>query len=223
MTRPLVVGLGVALEAARSAIAAATLPRFATAADGLVIALPRDLSHPERIHIGSDVKIGPNSALKVQTHYPGTWLRHPEGRHVQQEFDSSLHIGDRVTATAGLRITVFGRVDIGDDVMFGPNVYISDGSHATERGDVPYKYQGITNVAPIRIGRGSWLGQNVVIMPGVTIGECVMVGANSVVRDDIPTGCIAVGAPARVVRRWDAVSDTWLRDSALPAGAEGVS
>ena len=63
--------------------------------------------------------------------------------------------------------------------------------------------QGINRIAPVIIGNHSWLGQNVVVLPGVTIGEHCVIGANSVVRSPIPDYCVAVGAPARVVRRFN--------------------
>jgi serine acetyltransferase len=217
--RRLAIAVGTSLHAARHGIAAATLPRFATRAKGVSIELPRSISHPERIELGEDVKLGPNSVLKLHTRYPGSWLRHPEGAHVSQEFDPMLSIGDRVTATYGLHVTVYDRVTIEDDVMFAGNVYISDGSHGTARGDVPYKYQGIERIAPVRIGRGAWIAHNVVVMPGVSIGAFAIIGANSLVRDDVPDGCVAVGAPARIVRRWDSAGERWER----VAAGEGVA
>ena len=173
--------------------------------------LPRTLAHPERMRIGRDVKIGPNSELKCQIAYPGGWMRHPDGTHVEQRFDPCLTIGDRVTATRSLQVLVFDSVTIEDDVMFAGNVFVADGTHALATAEVPFKYQGVGRVAPIRIGRGSWIGQNVVIMPGVSIGAHAIVGANSVVTRDVPAQAIAVGAPARVVRTWDQVSSTWQR------------
>lgn len=210
MTR-LSVWLGARLVRVQDAIARATMPEFATEAPGVVIKLPREIRHPERMYLGSDVKLGPSSVLKVTTEYPGGWLRHPAGDHVRQEFDPTLHIGDRVTATAALQVVVYERVHIEDDVLFAANVYVSDGSHATIRGDVAYKFQGIERIASVHIGRGAWIGQNVVIMPGVNIGEFAVIGANSVVSGDVPANCVAVGAPARVVRRWNLDGERWDR------------
>lgn len=210
--RRLGVELGVLVHKAKSGVASRTLPAFATRGSGLVIDLPREIGHPERIHIGRDVKLGPNSVLKVKTRNPGSWLRHPEGDHVEQVFDAVLRIGNRVTATAALQVTVYSSVTIEDDVMFAANVFVADGTHARTRGDVPYKFQGIDPIAPVTIRQGAWIGQNVVVMPGVTIGVCALVGSNSVVSEDVPDGAIAVGAPARVVRRWQ--DDAWHAESA---------
>lgn len=216
----LAVNIGVRLERARDQIAQAALPDFATEAQGFVMRLPRELRNPDLIHVGRDVKLGPNSVLAVQTAYPGGWLRHPDGQHVAQSFEPELHLGHRVTATAALQVTVFDRVVIEDDVMFAANVFVADGTHASTRGDTPYKYQGIAGVAPIRIGRGAWIGQNTVILPGVTIGAYAIVGANSVVSADVPDGCVAVGAPARVIKRWDREAERWTRSAAAERVAE---
>jgi acetyltransferase-like isoleucine patch superfamily enzyme len=208
--RRFIVALGTRLYAAKDAISRASLPRFATDAPGLILRLPYDVRNPERIRMGRDVKIGANSMLLLLDEYPGEWLRHPDGDHVSQTFEPELVIGDRVTATAGLQIAVYQRVTIEDDVLIAANVYISDGMHASRRGDAPYRYQGIERIAPVRVGRGTWIGQNVVVLPGVTIGAYAIIGANSVVGHDVPDGCVAVGAPARVIRRWDAGSERWV-------------
>ena len=209
VTRKLAVVLGKMLHEAENAVAQATLPRFATPAEGLVIQSPRQIGNPHLIHLGSDVKLGPNSVLRALQKLPGSWLEHPEGEHVTQTFTPELRIGDRVTATGLLQVIAHERIIIEDDVMFATNVFVCDGLHGFERGDVPYKYQGIFRIAPIHIGQGSWLGQNVVVLPGVTIGECAIVGANSVVSKDVPAHSVAVGAPAKVTRRWDHASESW--------------
>ena len=188
-----------------------TLPTFATAARGFEMRLPRTLTNPNLMHIGTDVKLGPNSELKCQTSYPGGWMRHPEGEHVQQRFEPSLTIGDRVTASGALQVLAFDSVVIEDDVMFANNVFVADGTHAFASTAVPFKFQGVSRPAAVRIRRGSWIGQNVVVLPGVTIGELAIVGANSVVTRDVPAMTIAAGAPARVVRRWSAETSDWQR------------
>lgn len=207
--RKLTVALGTLLQEAEGAIAQATLPGFATPARGFVMQLPRQIGNPHLIHVGSDVKLGPNSVLRALERVPGSWLEHPEGEHISQSFTPELRIGDRVTATGMLQVIAHERIVIEDDVMFATNVFICDGLHGFERGDIPYKYQGIFRVAPIHIGRGSWLGQNVVVLPGVRIGACAIVGANSVVTKDVPAHSIAVGSPAKVTRRWNAATESW--------------
>jgi acetyltransferase-like isoleucine patch superfamily enzyme len=89
-------------------------------------------------------------------------------------------------------------------------VNITDGFHGYTRIDEPYKYQDIIRIQPITIKRGCWIGQNVVICPGVTIGEMTVVGANSVVTQSISDRCIAVGAPAKVIKKWDEAKEGWI-------------
>ena len=205
------VALGVRLQGLNHKIAAASLPEFSNSPRRLDIQLPRRIQNPRRIALGDDVKLGPNSVLSANTEYPGGWMRHPEGHHVSQQFDSRIVIGDRVTATSALQVVALKEIVIEDDVMFASNVFICDGLHSTRSAETPYKYQGMTRIAPIRIGRGSWIGQNVVILPGVNIGELVTVGANSVVTADIPPRSIALGNPAKVIKRWNATDGEWRR------------
>lgn len=186
-----------------------TLPTFATPAFGFEMHHPRTIVNPAAIHLGTAVKLGAGSELKANTSFPGGWMRHPDGRHVSQTFQPVIRIGDRVTATGALHVVAFKEIIIEEDVMFAANIFVSDGMHGTTSAVEPYKYQGITDIQPVRIGRGSWIGQNAVIMPGVTIGELAVVGANSVVTRDVPARTIAVGAPARVVKRWDMTAQAW--------------
>lgn len=223
LSRRAAIAIGAWLQRAQDGTAELGLPEFAGPAPGFVMKLPREVQNPHLIRVGRDVKLGANSILKATTRFPGGWLRHPGGEHVSQEFSPSIVIGDRVTATAALQVVAFERITIEDDVMFAANVYVSDGQHASGSAEVPYKYQGIGGIAPITIGRGSWIGQNAVIMPGVTIGELAIVGANSVVTRDVPARSVAVGAPARVVRTWDPATRSWSAPNEPPANLERVS
>ena len=202
--------LAVRAERLRDAVAAESLPRFATEPRNLHIALPRTIVSPERIVMGDDVWLGPDSRLIAMKSYPGPATRHPERTAPPQTFASRLQIGSRVTATAALQITAHIEVTIEDDVLFASNVLVADGTHGFATPDEPYKYQPLGSLAPVRIGRGSWIGQNVVVLPGVTIGELAIVGANSVVTRNIPPRTIAVGVPARVVKRWDEAGRAWV-------------
>jgi len=187
------------------------LPQFATTPRNLTIRMPRTICAPERISIGDDVWLGPGSLLMPVLSFPGPVLR-PDSkpRTSEQKFEPRIVIGNRVTATASLTLGAHEAIIIEDDVMFAANVNLTDGFHGFVNADEPYKYQPIFRIAPIAIKRGCWIGQNVVILPGVTIGELSIVGANSVVTKDIPARCIAVGAPARVVKKWDADTRLWV-------------
>jgi lipopolysaccharide O-acetyltransferase len=109
----------------------------------------------------------------------------------------------------GATISAVRRVEIGEYVLLARNVYISDHAHAFENIAVPIVQQGVDHIAPVVIGEHTWLGQNVVVLPGVTIGKHCVIGANAVVNSAIPDYCVAVGAPARVVRQFDPTSRKW--------------
>lgn len=206
------IGILVACHAQKhqAIVARKLLPRFANTPKNVNIDLPRNIVNPSRIFLGNDIYLGPNSLLIALTGYPGPTMQHPEKKGMKQSFDSRISIGNRVTSTGQLQVAAMSEIIIEDDVMFATNVNITDGFHGYTRIDEPYKYQEIINISSIIIKRGCWIGQNVVIFPGVTIGEMSVIGANSVVTKSIPERCIAVGAPAKVIKKWDESKETWI-------------
>ncbi|MBI3899635.1 MAG: acyltransferase [Gammaproteobacteria bacterium] len=191
----------------------ADLPEFANQPARLNIELPRRIANPHCITIGDDVHIGPGALLIAQLRYPSSVMQHPNQPVPLQFFQPKIVIGDRVTSTGLLTITAMCSVTIEDDVMFASNVLVSDGMHGFKTANQPYKYQPMWKIEPIVIGRGSWIGQNVVVMPGVTLGEQVIVGANSVVTKDVPARTIVAGTPARIIKRWDELRQDWIEVS----------
>lgn len=115
-----------------------------------------------------------------------------------------ISIGDRVVLGRGSHIVAHESVVIEDDVYTGPYVYITDQNHTYRDPDMPIGRQWPTD-DPVRIGAGSWLGTNVVVLPGANIGRNVVVAAGSIVRGEIPDHSVIVGSPARVIRRFDPV------------------
>lgn len=215
--RALVLRLGVLMEEMRPAIAQATLPRFGNTPRNLRIDLPRRIVNPERIWLGDNVWLGPGSLLIALTRYPGPATQNPDAPSLApQRFESKIVVGQRVTATGNLQIAAHSEVRIDDDVLFATNVNLTDGLHGYHTAEEPYKYQPIFKIAPILIQRGCWIGQNVVVLPGVTIGAQTIVGANSVVTESLPAQCIAVGNPARVIRRWNPATHQWLAAAPVP-------
>ena len=118
-------------------------------------------------------------------------------------------IKDDASIGMGATVSAARQVVIGEHVLLARNVYISDHSHAFDDVNTPIVRQGINGIAPVAIGRHTWLGQNVVVLPGVTIGEHCVIGANSVVKSSIPDFSVAVGAPARVVKRYNQETRAW--------------
>jgi len=188
----------------------ACMPRFGNHPANLTIQSPRRIINSKKIFIGDDVKLGSNCTLKALTGYPGGWMKHPESKHIENNFDSEIWIGHRVTASGSLYLSAAKKISIEDDVMLASNIYISDCTHGHDHAEIPYKYQGITGVSPILIKKGSWIGQNVVVMPGVTVGEMSIIGANSVVTADVPDKCLAVGVPARIIKKWSREEKRWV-------------
>ena len=202
--------IGIEVHRLSDRIAHATLPRFGNNPQNLTISPPRRIINSERIFLGDNVSLGPGSLLYAATHYPTDVMRHPDRSQSVQTFDSKIIIGNNVTATADLQLAAASEIIIEDDVMFASNIHINDSFHGYETADEPYKYQKISKIAPIIIKRGCWIGQNVVIVSGVTIGEHTIVGANSVVTKSIPARCIAVGSPTRVIKKWDENTQQWV-------------
>ena len=109
----------------------------------------------------------------------------------------NIHIGNNFTANFNLTILDIKEVYIGDNVMIGPNTTITTVGHPLSPKD---RRAHLAQGSEIRIGNDVWLGANVTILPGVTIGDNVVVGAGAVVTKDIPPNSLAVGVPARVVK-----------------------
>ena len=164
---------------------------FGSFGDGSVICFPtQTVVNPQCIHLGTDTIIAPEVTLSAG------W-----GPGQQGLPDRVVAIGDRCLIGRGSGIVAHRSIEIGDDVWTGHNVYLTDMNHGYELLDRPISVQNQPE-APISIGDGSWLGHGVVVLPGARIGRHVAVGANSVVTGELPDYCVAVGAPARVIRQY---------------------
>ena len=115
-----------------------------------------------------------------------------------------LSAGDNLYMNSGCWIEASHEVRIGHHVLMAPNASIvDDAAHDAEPGAARYK-------GPVIVGNNVWLGPQVAVLPGVTIGDGSVIGANSVVSRDIPPNCFAAGAPARVIRKLE-IPDGWDR------------
>ena len=108
-----------------------------------------------------------------------------------------VHLGNNVYANYGLTLVDDTYIYIGDYTMIGPNVTLATAGHPI---DPELRRKGLQYNMPVRIGKNCWLGAGVIVMPGVTIGDNVVVGAGSIVTRDIPSNVVAVGNPCRVLR-----------------------
>ena len=112
------------------------------------------------------------------------------------DFGRGIRIGRRVFVNSGCRFQDQGGVTIGDDCLIGHNAVFATLNH-----DLDPSRRADLHPAPIVLGDNVWIGANVTILPGVTIGDDAVIGAASLVTKDVPAGAVAVGAPAKVVRR----------------------
>jgi acetyltransferase-like isoleucine patch superfamily enzyme len=160
---------------------------FHSCAPSARIQYPVRLNGELGISIGADVFIASNCWLATYEH---------DGRR------GSLEIGEGTRITGYCVLAAAASVSIGRSVLFARNVYVADHRHGFEDTSRPVLEQGFAGVAPVEICDGAWLGQNVVVAPGVRIGVGAVVGANSFVREDVEDHSVAVGSPARIVRRF---------------------
>lgn len=99
----------------------------------------------------------------------------------------------------GVNCKVRGPLTIGENVMMGPNVNILTHSHNFDRTDIPMCKQG-GNFKSVTIGNDVWIGMNTLILPGVHIGNGVIIGAGAVVTKDIPDYVVVGGVPAKIIK-----------------------
>ena len=166
---------------------------------GACLAFPlSDVVNASAIHIGRDTLIGKYATLSVG--YGPTQAVLPE---------RGLRVGERCVLGARITITAHESIEIGDDVWFGQDVFVSDASHGYTDAELPVGLQFGTH-QPVSIGSGTWVGHGAMILPGTTIGRNVVVAAGSVVRGDVPDHAVVGGVPARLIRRLDA-DGTWSR------------
>jgi acetyltransferase-like isoleucine patch superfamily enzyme len=130
--------------------------------------------------------IGPQAFFE-----PGVWLTSESGR---------ISIGGGTFLNLNVMVAAVDRVEIGEHCMLANGCVVTDGNHRFDDPDKPVPWQGFTTKGPVVIGDNVWLGANVVVTSGVTIGRRSVIGANSVVIDDIPPFAIAAGAPAKVLK-----------------------
>lgn len=113
-------------------------------------------------------------------------------------FGPEIRIGDN--SGIGINCELYGPVEIGENVMMGPEVIIYTSGHNFSRTDIPIMQQGSTDSKPVRIGNDVWIGRRVIIMPGVSIGNGSVIGAGAIVTHNIPDMTVAAGVPAKIIK-----------------------
>jgi galactoside O-acetyltransferase len=176
--------------------------RLSTLGKNAVVEWGAHLYHAERIQIGSRARIAGNAVVRANT-------EHPDGVAIGRDTSilenvlinanrGSVVIGDDSWIGPSCLVYGNGHVRIGNGVLIAGQSSINTVSHRIERCDIPVFEQGI-DVAPVVIEDDVWIGLNVVVLQGVTIGRGAVVGAGAVVTRDIPAWSIAHGVPAKVV------------------------
>ncbi len=138
------------------------------------------------------VRIGDNVSIQKNTIIECTG--------VIRDLGEGLVIGNNTGIAQGAFIQVRGKVVIGNDVIFGPNVSIFSETHNFDDPNVPIHLQGETRKG-VTIEDGAWIGTRAVILDGVTVGRNSIVAAGAVVTKDVPPGSIVGGVPARVLKQ----------------------
>ena len=125
-----------------------------------------------------------------------------------------VHLGRNVWANFNLTLVDDTHIYVGDYTMIGPNVTLAAAGHPIlpELREAGYQFN-----LPVRIGRNCWLGAGVVVAPGVTVGDNVVIGAGSIVTHDLPSDVVAAGNPCRVLRPvGERDRDVYYRDRKIP-------
>lgn len=147
----------------------------------------------------------PSEVKKRETLLEEMFAEIGEGCYIEPPFHANwggkhIHFGNNVYANFNLTMVDDTHIYVGDNVLFGPGVIVCTGTHPAH--PELRRKQAQYNL-PVHIGKNVWIGGGAFIMPGITIGENSIIGANSVVTKDIPPDVIAVGNPCRVLRTID--------------------
>ncbi len=170
-----------------------------------------------RLDIGPRAYIRGLSCIEIGEHFSsgdGLWLE-ALTRYCDQRFSPRLVIGNFVHVSNWCHIACTHSVTIGDHVLIGSKVIITDhnhgifGPHVTSL-TVPPAQRPLEGDRFVRIEAKVWLGDGVVVCPGVTMGEGSVAGANAVVTSDVLPYTLVAGVPARPIRRYDVAQQTWI-------------
>ena len=159
------------------------------------------LYKPLIINPRSDICIGNNTTI-----LKGTRMQvYNDLTHIEAKLEIGNHcyIGYNNVFLAG------GDIILEDGVLMASNILVSSENHSTNPEDTRYYMDQKLECKSVRIGEGSWIGENCKILPGVSIGKKCVIGAGSVVTKSIPDYCIAVGSPAIVIKRYNFEKHEW--------------
>jgi acetyltransferase-like isoleucine patch superfamily enzyme len=130
------------------------------------------------------------------------------------EHNTILEIGSGTYIGRNCHIYATKAIKIGEKVLIADNVYITDNLHEYQDPSIPIIEQPLKQLNMVTIGVGAWIGEKVSII-GASVGKNAVIGANSVVTKNIPDYCVAVGAPARVIKKYDLNKHVWENVNAI--------
>lgn len=160
-------------------------------------AFPMELRYPTYLIGGKYIKIGKNFHASYRLRIEA-W-----DQYRNSYFSPSILIGDNVSFSDNCHVGAINLVKIGNNVLFGSNVYITDHFHGAAdifaANSHPLERNLFTK-GPVIIEDDVWVGDGVSIMPNVIIGQSCIIGANSVVTKSFPAGCVIAGCPAKIIK-----------------------
>lgn len=155
------------------------------------------VSRGSNIFLGKHTRILPYSRIECFKYISG------------ERFNPKLVIGDNVLLGRNTTILCAGSIKIGANSLFASYCFISDENHGMDPSlNERYECQKIT-INSVEIGRNCWIGEKVIILPGVTIGDNTVIGAGSVVTRSLPSNVIAVGNPAKIIKQFNFDNNKW--------------
>lgn len=163
--------------------------RFKSFGDKSRISKGCEILNPEDISIGNKVNISMFCMIE-------SW-------HFPNKKHGSIIIGDGCNFGEYTHITTTNKIEIGENVLTGRFVLITDNSHGKNDGtenDINPNAREVVSKGPVIIGNNVWIGDKVSILPGVSIGDGAIIATNSVVTHDVPKYAIAAGVPARIIK-----------------------
>lgn len=175
----------------RQFVSGITSYRLRNAGPGFYLERPLSLVGLRYVTLGRNFNCGHHLRLEVFDFHNGT------------RFEPRVSIGDNVSFNDRCHIAAIHHIDIGNDVLIGSDVYISDHAHGrTEEieSSLPPGRRILHSKGPVSIGDRVWIGSKVSILPGVSIGTGAIIGAGSVVTKDVPAFSVVAGAPASIIR-----------------------
>ena len=146
----------------------------------------------KNIHIGDYTRIGSHTIL-------GCWTKHGKNTYFP-----SLTIGNHCNIGDYNHISAINKVMLGNGVLTGRYVTITDNGHgilSSENSTIPPAYRDLVSKGEVSIGNNVWIGDKAIILPGVHIGDNVIIAANSAVTKDVPSNCIVAGVPGKIIKQ----------------------